>query len=53
LVARQFELSQAAGARGLKAIGLRPVQGQALAVIAGLCFELFNYAIGRHGVPFQ
>jgi hypothetical protein len=51
MVARLFELSQTTGTRGLKAVGLCPVQRQALTVIAGLGFELFNRAIGQFMIP--
>ena len=45
VIARLFELLQAISTRGLRAIRLCPVKREALTVIAGLGFELFNEPI--------
>jgi hypothetical protein len=47
VVACLLELSQAIGTRWLRPIGPRPVQGEALTVIAGLGFEFFEEPIGH------
>jgi hypothetical protein len=51
VVACLLELSQAIGTRWLRAIGPRPVQGEALTVIAGLGFEFLDEPIGHLMIP--